>query len=168
LTASSYRGIAFLANLQEAANKIRETARNVELSKGSEEDLKINVEKILDQKVWKILEIPPPRYEYVVRGVKGAVVKHFRLDALYGLTIFEYKVPGTLSRVREREEAARKLKEEYIPALLSEGEIKRIIEAIRRKGLTPKIAGVLLDGYSVVSVEYDVNAKTFKVDARAG
>jgi hypothetical protein len=29
-------------------------------------------------------------------------------------------VPGTLSRVREREEAVRKLMEEYIPALLNE------------------------------------------------
>ena len=157
-----------LVNLQGVVDKIHRIAREVELRRGTEEDLKVNVEKVLDQEVWRILGIPPPKYEYRVKGVEGAVVRHYRLDALYGLTIFEYKVPGTLSRVREREEAVRKLMEEYIPALLNEEEIRRIIEGIRREGLAPRIAGVILDGYSVVFVEYDVEAKAFRVDPETG
>jgi hypothetical protein len=160
--------LRLFANLQGVVDEIRRIAREVELRRGTEEDLKVNVEKVLDREVWSVLGIPPPKYEYGVKGVEGAVVRHYRLDALYGLTIFEYKVPGTLSRVREREEAVRKLMEEYIPALLNEEEIRRIIEGIRREGLAPRIAGVILDGYSVVFVEYDANAKAFRVDPETG
>jgi hypothetical protein len=160
--------LRLFANLRGVVDEIRRIAREVELRRGTEEDLKVNVEKVLDREVWSVLGVPPPKYEYGVRGVKGAVVRHYRLDALYGLTIFEYKVPGTLSRVRGREEAVRKLMEEYIPALLNEEEIRRIIEGIRREGLVPRIAGVILDGYSVVFVEYDVNAKAFRVDPETG
>jgi hypothetical protein len=156
------------ANLRGVVDEIRRIAREVELRRGTEEDLKVNVEKVLDREVWSVLGVPPPKYEYKVRGAEGAVVRHYRLDALYGLTIFEYKVPGTLSRVRGREEAVRKLMEEYIPALLNEEEIRRIIEGIRREGLAPRIAGVILDGYSVVFVEYDANAKAFRVDPETG
>lgn len=167
--ASSGSGeLRLFANLRGVVDEIRRIAREVELRRGTEEDLKVNVEKVLDREVWSVLGVPPPKYEYRVKGVEGAVVRHYRLDALYGLTIFEYKVPGTLSRVREREEAVRKLMEEYIPALLNEEEIRRIIEGIRREGLAPRVAGVILDGYSVVFVEYDVNAEAFRVDPETG
>jgi hypothetical protein len=168
LASSGSGELRLFANLRGVVDEIRRIAREVELRRGTEEDLKVNVEKVLDREVWSVLGVPPPKYEYRVKGVEGAVVRHYRLDALYGLTIFEYKVPGTLSRVREREEAVRKLMEEYIPALLNEEEIRRIIEGIRREGLAPRVAGVILDGYSVVFVEYDVNAEAFRVDPETG
>jgi hypothetical protein len=169
LPPSGYTGRAEPSvNLQEVVDEISGIAREVELSGGSEEDLRVNVEKVLDQRVWRVLGIPRPRYEYVVRCVKGTVVKHYRLDALYGLAVFEYKVPGTLGRVGEVEEAVRKLREEYIPALLNEDEIARIVGEIRSRGLAPRIAGVILDGYSVVFVEYDVDAKALRVDPEVG
>jgi SAM-dependent methyltransferase len=40
--------------------------------------------------------------------------------------------------------------------------------ARRREGLAPRIASVILDGYSVVFVEYDVEAKAFRVDPETG
>ena len=151
-------------NLQEVANRISEVARRVELVNGSEEDLKVGVEKVLEQSVWRELGIPPPRYEYPLKGLRGAVVKHYRVDAIYGLTIFEYKVPGTLGRVGERERAVEKLRSEYIPALLNDSEVKKIIEEIRAEKLSPRIAGVLLDGYNILFIYYNVDTGEFNVD----
>jgi hypothetical protein len=165
---SSYGEIALSTSLREVVDDIVETARGIELRGGNEEDLKLGVEKVLDQKVWKILEVPPPRYEYPIKGVRGASVKHYRLDALYGLAIFEYKVPGTLRKAGEREEAVRKLREEYVPALLSDYNVRRIIEGIREKGLTPRIACVLLDGYNVLFMDYDLDANSFSVEPEVG
>ena len=110
--------LALKVNLNEVAKEIHRIAREVELANGSEEDLKVKVEGLLRQKVWDVLGAPPPKYESSVKGVKGTVVKHYRLDALYGLTIFEYKRPGTLSKPKDRDEAVNKTKDEYIPALL--------------------------------------------------
>jgi hypothetical protein len=121
--------------------------------------LKINIEKVLHQKVWSVLEAPEPKYEFPVEGVRGAVVKHYRLDALYGLTIFEYKRPGVLSRSADRDEAVRKMRDEYIPALLKNERIKEIVRGIKNQGLTPRVAGVILDGYSVVFIDCNVDSQ---------
>jgi len=121
--------------------------------------LKINIEKVLHQKVWSVLEAPEPKYEFPVEGVRGAVVKHYRLDALYGLTIFEYKRPGVLSRSADRDEAVRKMRDEYIPALLQNERIKEIVRGIKNQGLTPRVAGVILDGYSVVFIDCNVDSQ---------
>jgi hypothetical protein len=151
--------LAFKVNLTEVVNEIHRIAREIELTGGSEEDLRVNVEKLLDQKVWSVLGAPKPRYEFPIKGVRGAVVKHYRLDALYGLTIFEYKKPGTLDKPKDRDEAVKKVKDEYIPALLQDKKIKEIIEEIKGKGLTPRVAGVILDGYNVVFIDCDVSSQ---------
>lgn len=165
---SSYQEIAISINLREIVNKIHKVVREVELEGGSEEDLKIRVEDILNQEAWSILKIPRPKYEYSIKGAKGTSIKHYRLDALYGLTIFEYKVPRTLGRAGERDKAVKKLREEYIPSLLKDERAKRIIDDIRKKGLTPRIAGVLLDGYNVVFVYHDLDSGTFVVEPEVG
>jgi len=161
--------LALRVNLIEVANEIRRIAKEVELANGSEEDLKINVEKLLDQKIWSVLGVPKPSYEFPVRGVKGAVVKHYRLDALYGLTIFEYKRPGTLSKPKDRDEAVKKTKDEYIPALLRDERIRELIGGIKRRGLAPRVVGVILDGYSVVFIDCNVDPQvTCRVEPEAG
>jgi hypothetical protein len=155
-------------NLQEVANEILSITEEIKQRGGNEEDLKVNVEKILDEKVWRIRGIRSPKYEYTIKGVKGTIVKHYRLDALYGLAIFEYKAPGVLSRIREVEETIKKMKEAYIPALLEEEGIDRLVNEIRARGLSPRIVGVLFDGYNVILVEYNVDTKTFTVNPEVG
>lgn len=103
------------ANLRNVLDKILGATREVELIRGSEEDLKQRVERVLYENVWSKLKTPNPRYEY--RVDVGTYVKSYgRIDALYGLTIFEYKKPGVL-RTKERDEAVKKLVEVYIPGL---------------------------------------------------
>ena len=104
----SYSEVLLNVNLKEIVNAIIEIAREVELSDGSEDDLKIRVETLLDQNVWKVLGVPSPKYEYTIKGVKGTSIKHYRVDALYGLTIFEYKKPGTLLKSKAIEDAIKK------------------------------------------------------------
>ena len=156
-------------NLADIVNEINKIAREIELANGSEEDLRVNVEKLLDQRVWSVLGAPKPRYEFPVKGVKGAVVKHYRLDALYGLTIFEYKKPGTLSKPKDRDEAVKKVKDEYIPALLQDERIRELIKDIESRGLVPRVAGVILDGYSVVFIDCNVDSQiTCRVEPEVG
>ncbi|MCE4612758.1 MAG: hypothetical protein F7C07_02865 [Desulfurococcales archaeon] len=152
--------------LRETLNDIVRAAREVELINGSEEDLKIRIENILRESIWSRLGVPNPRYEYRVDA--GTYARSFgRVDALYGLTIFEYKRPRSL-RTRERDEALRKLKEEYIPGLLKEDWAKALISKAREKGLSPRIIGIVLDGYGVIFAEYHVETGQFLVDPEVG
>jgi hypothetical protein len=161
--------LALKVNLAGVVNEIHRITKEIELTNGSEEDLKVNVEKLLDQKVWSVLGAPKPRYEFPVKGVKGAVVKHYRLDALYGLTIFEYKKPRTLSKPKDRDEAVKKVRDEYIPALLQDERIRELIKGIKSQGLVPRVAGVILDGYSVVLIDCSIDAQiTCRVEPEAG
>uniref|UniRef100_A0A7J2TBJ4 site-specific DNA-methyltransferase (adenine-specific) n=1 Tax=Ignisphaera aggregans TaxID=334771 RepID=A0A7J2TBJ4_9CREN len=152
--------LTFKVNLAEVVNEITKIAREIELINGSEEDLKIGIEKLLDQKVWRVLEIPKPRYEFLIKGVSGATVKHYRLDALYGLTIFEYKRPRTLSRSKDRDEAIKKVRDEYILTLLADEKVREVIKGIRGKGLTPRVAGIIIDGYNVVFIDCSIDSYT--------
>jgi hypothetical protein len=161
--------LALKVNLADVVNEIHRIAKEIELTNGSEEDLKVNVEKLLDQKVWSALEAPKPRYEFPVKGAKEAVVKHYRLDALYGLAIFEYKKPRTLSKPKDRDEAVKKVKDEYIPALLQDERIRELIKGIKSQGLVPRVAGVILDGYSVVFIDCSADSQiTCRVEPEAG
>jgi hypothetical protein len=160
----SYSEVLLNVNLKEIVNAIIEIAREVELSDGSEDDLKIRVETLLGQNVWKVLGVPSPKYEYTIKGVKGTSIKHYRVDALYGLTIFEYKKPGTLLKSKAIEDAIKKLREEYIPALSDNIYIQGIISEIRNKGLVPRLAGIILDGYSVIFVDYNMDTNNYIVE----
>ena len=150
--------LTFKVDLAEVVNEITKIAREIELVNGSEEDLKIGIEKLLDQRVWNVLGVPKPRYEFLVKGVSGAAVKHYRLDALYGLTIFEYKRPGTLSRPKDRDEVVKRIRDEYIPALLTDEKVREVIKGVRGRGLTPRVAGVIIDGYNVVFIDCNIDS----------
>jgi len=160
----SYSEVVLNVRLKEVVDTIIEIAKEVELSDGSEDDLKIRVETLLDQNIWKILGVPSPKYEYTIKGVKGTSIKHYRVDALYGLTIFEYKKPGTLRKPKAREDAIKKLREEYIPALSDNIYIQGIISEIRNKGLVPRLAGIILDGYNVIFVDYNMDTNNYIVE----
>jgi len=152
----------FEAKLKEICDEIIQKANGVELTGGTEEDLRIRIEQILRREIWDKLGVPEPRYEYKVKGVTA---KHWkRLDALYGLTIFEYKKPNELKRIRVKEEAVGKMKDEYIPSLLEDFEIFKHINAIQEKRLIPIIAGVIWDGYHVIFCEYNCQTKEFRED----
>jgi len=155
-----------LVNLGEVLNKILEVARKVELGGGTEEDLKVSVERLLWEHVWSRLGVPEPRYEYKV-DVGTYARSYGRIDALYGLTIFEYKRPGALS-TKERDEALRKLVEVYISGLLREDWVRNLVDKAKSKGLSPIIVGIVFDGYGVVFVEYNVETGKFSVDPEVG
>jgi len=151
----------FEAKLPQICNKIIQKAREVEVTEGTEEDPKIGIEQILRREIWDKLEIPEPRYEYKVR--EGVTARHWkRLDALYGLTIFEYKKPNELKRISVKEGAIKKMRDEYIPYLLKDPELIKHIKAIEKKGLIPIIAGIIWDGYKVIFCEYNCQTKEFR------
>ena len=153
--------------LGDILGKILEVAKRVESTGGTEEDLKIEVEKILEEYVWSKLGVPSPRYEY--RVDIGAYARSYgRIDALYGLTIFEYKKPGILQRAKERDEAVRKLREEYIPGLLKESWVRALISRAREKKLSPRIIGIIFDGYGVIFIEYHIETRKFIIDPPVG
>ena len=158
--------ITLKVNLYEVLSKILEAAREVEVINGTEEDLKVRVERILGENVWSKLGVPNPRYEDRVDA--GTYAKSYgRIDALYGLTIFEYKKPNTL-KTKERDEALRKLKKAYIPGLLKKDWVKALISRAKEKGLSPRIIGIVFDGYGVIFVEYLVESKKFIIDPEVG
>jgi len=157
----------FRVNLIELRDRIREKAREVEAINGNEEDLRERIEQELRIHAWNRLNVPTPRYEY--RVDLGTYAKSYgRIDALYGLTIFEYKVPRTLRRTHKRDEAIRKLKEEYIPGLLEENWVKEQLALAKARGLSPRILGIIIDGYNVVFVEYSPETKRYTVDPEIG
>jgi SAM-dependent methyltransferase len=157
----------FGVKLRDLVTQIKMDAREIEVKGGSEEDLKQRIEQILRSNVWDSLGVPPPSYEYPVG--KGAVAKtHGRVDALYGLVIFEYKKPGELERTGARDEAVKKMVNEYIPGLLKDSYIKSLMEEVKRSGHSPRIVGVIWDGYSVVFLEYNPEDEQTKIDPRVG
>jgi len=153
-----------LIKLSEVLDELREVTKKVELTEGTEEDLRMRVERILRERVWSKLGIPEPKYEYKV----SASVYQGRIDALYGLTIFEYKKPGTLREDNKRREAVEKLVKVYIPGLLEENWVKNLIDSARSKGFSPMIVGIIFDGYGVVFVEYNVETGKYSVDPEVG
>ncbi len=158
--------ISPMVRLDDVSKKILKAAREVELLKGSEEDLKVRIESILEQHVWSKLGVPKPRYEYLVDT--GTYVRSYgRIDALYGLTIFEYKKPGVL-KTKERDKAIRKLKEEYIPGLLREKWVKGLISKAKERKLSPRIIGIIFDGYRAIFVEYHIETGVYVIDPPVG
>jgi len=151
----------FEAKLKDICDEIIQKAKEIEVTEGTEEDLRVGIEQILRREIWDKLGVPEPRYEYKVRD--GVTAKHWkRLDALYGLTIFEYKRPNELKRIKVKEEAIEKMKDEYIPSLLKDSKISKHIKAIEEKGLIPIVAGIIWDGYNVIFCEYNCQTKEFK------
>jgi hypothetical protein len=91
-----------------------------------------------------------------------------RIDAYYGLVIFEYKKPHSGLREASVREAAIKQVKDYIRGLLNDENTKAIINKIRNAGFSPLITGVILDGYHVIFVEYNVDTHDLKLDPEVG
>ena len=156
----------YYVQLRELSNEIIKIAREIEATGGTEEDLRVRVESVLKAKIWDPLGVLAPKYEYKVRV--GTYARHWgRIDALYGLVVFEYKKPGELSKTRVREEALERTKE-YIMGLLKEANIRVHIEKIRMHGFTPLIVGILWDGYQVVFVRYNADTSEFRIEPEVG
>jgi hypothetical protein len=161
-------------NLQEIVNKIREIARKYEIlcQKGdpgcSEKNFMGEVEDILKREVWDKLGVKP-EYEYRVLIDEGFVGRHYgRIDAYYGLVIFEYKKPYPGLREASVRETAIKQVRDYIRGLLNDENTKVIINKIRSAGFSPLITGVILDGYHVIFVEYNVDTDDLKLNPEVG
>lgn len=157
---------AFVADLRSCLGAILEAVREIELRGGTEEDLRIRLEQILREYVWSKLGLPHPQYEY--RVDVGAYARSYgRVDSLYGLVVFEYKRPGAL-RTKERDEAVRKLVEVYVPGLLKDRLVEALVAEARRRGLVPKVVGVVTDGYGVVFVDCNAATKACTVEPEVG
>jgi len=161
-------------SLQEIVDRIREVARKYELrcQKGdpgcSERNFMSEVEDILKREVWDRLGVKP-EYEYRVLIDEGFVGRHYgRIDAYYGLVIFEYKKPHPGLRETSVRETAIKQVRDYIRGLLNDENTKVIISKIRVAGFSPLITGVILDGYYVIFVEYNVDTDDLRLNPEVG
>jgi len=160
--------------LPEIVDKIREVAHRYELRcrKGdpgcSESNFMSEVEDILRREIWDRLGVKP-EYEYRVHVNEGFVGRHYgRIDAYYGLVLFEYKKPHPGLREAGVREAAIEQVRDYIRGLPNDENTKAIITKIRNAGFSPLITGVILDGYHVIFVEYNVDTDGFKLDPEVG
>jgi hypothetical protein len=166
---------AFLLKLQGIADKVRGIARRYEVlcRRGdpscSERNFMNEVEGVLEREVWSRLGVPKPEYEYKVHVDEGFVGRHYgRIDAYYGLVLFEYKRPYPgLDNPSVRDGAIRQVRD-YINGLLNDENTKAIISRIRREGFKPLITGVVLDGNHVVFIEYDVDSGILRLDPEVG
>lgn len=136
-------------NLAEISEQIREVAHRVQLLNWNEEQLKQEAELILRTRVWDKLGIQP-KYEEPVRTIYGLRY----VDALYGLTILEYKKPGTLDKTSEREKALNQVKE-YLKGLKERPDVKSFIQQIIHSGRSPRLFAAIIDGFKAILVEYN-------------
>ncbi len=161
-------------DLRNVVLKIQEAVGSIEVEchlggpRCNEENVKLEIERILWDEVWSKLGVQKPVYEKPLG--KGILARSYkRADAFYGLTIFEYKTPKIdLARsTRERDEALRQVSE-YISLALKELDIQNLVRMIKFKGLTPLVFGIITNGKQVIFVEYNVDAGVLKVDPIAG
>ena len=139
-----------VVNVATLAEEIYQSAREVDIKGEDEEALKIRLEEAFRREAWSKLGVPRPKYEYRIRTIYGIR----RPDALYGLTIFEYKRPGTLKKPSALRSAVEQVKK-YIEALRTHEDVRAILNMARKEGLLPRLIGVIIDGYMVYFIEYD-------------
>lgn len=161
-------------DIRRVVQKIREAVGGIEVechtggSRCNEENVKLEIERILWDEVWSKLGVEKPVYEKVLGGGTSAR-SYKRVDAFYGLTIFEYKTPriDLAKSDKERGEALKQISE-YISLTLKDQEIRNLVESIRFRGLTPLIFGVITNGKQVIFVEYNAEANKLEVDPPVG
>lgn len=138
-------------NVQEIAEDIKRVASEAI----TEEDLRINVEHVIKNKVIERLkelektEIPygswkPAKAKYEVTLVSGV-----RPDALYGHVIIEYERPRTFESMSGFEKAIEQVK-------------RYIIDHAQVEARYSKYFGVVLDGYKIGFVRYREGIKNFE------
>jgi len=156
-----------ILKIQEAVGRIEVECR-LSGPRCNEENVKLEVEGILWSDIWSRLGVEKPVYERSLG--KGVYARSYRrVDAFYGLTIFEYKTPKIdLARsAKERDEALKQVYE-YISLALKEQDIRNLVKSIEFREFTPLIFGVITNGKQVIFVEYNVSTGELKVDPLSG
>ncbi|WP_219731644.1 hypothetical protein [Infirmifilum uzonense] len=80
--------------MDEVANKLLEVGREFEIlcrqrkPECSEDNLRDRFDRILYEEVLSPLGAPRPYYEYTVYAKEGFLVRHYRIDAYYGMVFF--------------------------------------------------------------------------------
>ena len=125
------------------AASLAQAIRDVADRAGTEEDLRIGVEKLLEPALQQLGILTQPRYEKHIRRTVMTVPG--RADALYGQAIIEYEPPGKLS-TRRGLASTRKQLEGYLLGLAG--------SASQREAALRRIAGIGLDGHSIFFLRY--------------
>lgn len=125
------------------ARKLAEEIRSVAERAGTEEDLRIGVEKLLEPALKQLGIERQPRYERHIR--RTVLTAPGRADALYGQAIIEYEPPGKLS-TQKGLSSTRKQLEGYLLGLAGSGS--------QREATLRRIAGIALDGQSIFFLRY--------------
>jgi hypothetical protein len=110
----------------------------------TEEDLRINFEKILDPVLKSIGVEAEPRYERLSTATK--TIYRGRPDAVHGQVIIEYEKPGTFSSKR----AVLHAHEQLISHMTAEAQAHKTDPI----SLLNRLVGVGLDGHSIFFVQY--------------
>jgi len=161
-------------DLRSVALKIQEAIGHIEVEcrrggpRCNEENVKLEIERILWDDVWSKLGVEKPVYEKLL-GDGASARSYRRADAFYGLTIFEYKAPKVdLARsINERDKALEQMRD-YINLALKEQDVQKLIEDIESRDLIPLVFGVITNGRQVIFVEYNVKTGELKVDPHSG
>ncbi|MBI4649483.1 MAG: N-6 DNA methylase [Bacteroidia bacterium] len=129
-------------NTERLANDIIECAKSIRSQNGSEEDLKMKVEPLL-QKAFKEIgvDIDIVQYEKTFTSFKG------KRDAVYGYLTIEYKKPGELSNRTKIE----KLIKPQIQRYLSEQAVQF---GLQKDDFLEKAVGVIIDGEKIIFIRF--------------
>jgi hypothetical protein len=125
------------------ADNLAGEIRNVASKAKNEAELRIGVEKLLEPAL-KTLGIAAHSH-YERRISRTILTPVGRADAMYGQTIIEYEPPGKLNTAGGIE-STRKQLERYLLGLAGPGS--------QREQTLRRIAGVGLDGYSILFLRY--------------
>jgi hypothetical protein len=126
--------------------KLADDIKKIASTASSEEDLKINVEPLL-QKAFKQMgiDIGIVKYEQSATTFRG------RTDAIYGYLIIEYKVPGKLSRTSEIKKAEKQL-QRYL------SEQAKTLQKGNAEAFLEKAVGVVIDGKHILFIRFTKTA----------
>ncbi len=141
--------LAIAVNIDDIASRIRRAAS--EAIGGSEEDLRVGVEKILGELVLDPLGLPLSRYEVATKRY-GSLITGARIDALHGQVVIEYEKPHSLENRKTYEHAIQQVKEGILR------------HAQGDKGKLTRYFGVALDGFSIGFVRYRQRLSDFEIN----
>ncbi len=153
-----------LSRIQEVSSEFEEKCRENKPD-CNEREFATKVEKLFEKYAWSVLGVPEAKHEYRVctkkRSKRG---RCGHIDALYGLTFIEYKLPTPGLRDKGvRHDAINQCLHKYIPGLLNDENTQGMIEEIRRKGGEPVITGIIFDGFQVIFITYHVDKEEYSI-----
>jgi methylase of polypeptide subunit release factors len=131
-------------SLVQVADKLVDSVKEIMRTAKTEEDLRINFEKILDPVLRSIGVEPEPKYERLSAEAKTIYRGH--PDAVHGQVIIEYEQPGAFSSKR----AVLHAHEQLVSYMTAEAQAHKIDPI----GLLNRLVGVGFDGHSIFFVQY--------------